>query len=80
MKTMILAMVATLTLGLSSAYADAGGVTCGNTAFTQLPGVCSKSATGSAPPVQMTQTPNGRPEQRYANRSVPGQLPQGWIK
>jgi hypothetical protein len=69
MKTMLLAAVAALTLGLSSALAETP--TFPNTFFTELPGVIAKPATGSvlgAP----TQTPGSQPVQLYPSQSSSG--------
>jgi hypothetical protein len=67
MKTMIFAAVATLSLGVGSAYAQSTGGTIPNTFFTQLPGVTAKT-----PAQNVAATPDGQAVHAYVTNSSRG--------
>ena len=65
MKTMFLAGVAALSLGIGSAYAGDG--TIANTQFTEIPGVVAQAPVQNAPLVATAQ--NGQAPQTYVSGS-----------
>jgi hypothetical protein len=67
MKTTIFAVVAALSLGIGSAYAQSTGGTIPNTFFTQLPGVTAK-----LPAQNVVTTQDGRAVDAYVTQSSRG--------
>jgi hypothetical protein len=70
MKTMILAVAAALSLGVSAAYADGGQGTLPNTYFTELPGVIAQAPVQNAPSIATAR--NGQAIGTYVTNSNHG--------
>jgi hypothetical protein len=70
MKTMMLAAVAALSLGIGSAYADSEGGQNANTQFTSIPGFLAQAPAQNAPAVATAQ--NGQAVHTYVAQSSRG--------
>ncbi|MEJ0016188.1 MAG: hypothetical protein WDN25_06410 [Acetobacteraceae bacterium] len=69
MKTMMLAAVSALSLGMGVAFANEGGPAA-NTEFTEIPGVVAQAPVQNLPPVATAQ--NGQVTHSFAARSSQG--------
>lgn len=69
MRTMILATVAVLGLGIGSAFAGDAGAPNPNTFFTQLPGVIAQAQVQQAPTAVARNQSTGKPTAAFVTTS-----------